>query len=235
MILSSMRDVVFGYGKEPVIDQLSLDIHVGEFIGITGPNGSAKTTLLKLLLGLLKPWSGTIHMNPQLKRGNKSNIGYVPQQVASFNSGFPSTVNELVRSGCYTRLGLFRRFTATQDAIVERSLREVGMWEYRNTRVGELSGGQKQRICIARAMAGQPQVLVLDEPTTGMDRHSREGFYNLMRHYVDAHGITIIMVTHGLEEMGDRLDRTITLERQESEEWQCLSTNSCNVPSGQVD
>lgn len=235
MILSSMRDVVFGYGKEPVIDQLSLDIHVGEFVGITGPNGSAKTTMLKLLLGLLQPWSGTVHMNIQNNRGNKLEIGYVPQQVASFNSGFPSTVIELVRSGCYRKLGLFRKFSPDQEVVVERSLREVGMWEYRNTRVGALSGGQKQRICIARALAGQPQVLVLDEPTTGMDCRSREGFYDLMRHYADVHGLTIIMVTHGLEEMGNRLDRTITLERQESEEWQCLSTNSCSEPFGQAD
>ena len=107
MILSSMRDVVFGYGKEPVIDQLSLDIHVGEFVGITGPNGSAKTTMLKLLLGLLEPWSGSVHMSTQQLRGKSWRSVTYLSKSPSFNSGFPSTVIELVRSGCYHKLGLF--------------------------------------------------------------------------------------------------------------------------------
>ncbi|MRN52852.1 metal ABC transporter ATP-binding protein [Paenibacillus monticola] len=232
MVLSSMRNVVFGYGNEPVIDNLSLDIHTGQFIGITGPNGAAKTTLLKLMLGLLRPWSGTISLNKELEDNGKLVIGYVPQQVSSFNAGFPSKVIELVRSGCYSRLGLFRRFTAEQEQIVERSLKQVDMWEFRNRKIGELSGGQKQRICIARALAQQPQVLVLDEPTTGMDLASRTGFYQLMRHYVSQHGRTVIMVTHGLEETNSYLDSVISLERKENEGWKCLVTNSCSVHFG---
>ncbi|WP_054942019.1 metal ABC transporter ATP-binding protein [Paenibacillus ihuae] len=232
MILSSMRDVVFGYGEDPVIDRLSLDIEAGQFIGITGPNGAAKTTLLKLMLGLLRPWSGTVTLNKELAADGRLEIGYVPQQVASFNAGFPSKVIELVRSGCYGRLGLFRRFSQEQEALVERCLRQVDMWEYRNRRIGELSGGQKQRICIARALAQQPQVLVLDEPATGMDLESRTGFYGLMRHYVNAHGRTVIMVTHGLEETSPYLDSIISLERKEQEGWICLVTNSCSAHFG---
>jgi zinc transport system ATP-binding protein len=232
MILSSMRDVVFGYGEDPVIDRLSLDIEAGQFIGITGPNGAAKTTLLKLMLGLLRPWSGTVALNKELAQDGRLEIGYVPQQVASFNAGFPSKVIELVRSGCYGRLGLFRRFTQEQEALVERCLRQVDMWEYRDRRIGELSGGQKQRICIARALAQQPQVLVLDEPATGMDLESRTGFYGLMRHYVSAHGRTVIMVTHGLEETSPYLDSIISLERKEQEGWTCLVTNSCSAHFG---
>lgn len=232
MILSSMRNVVFGYGNEPVVENISLEIHTSEFLGITGPNGAAKTTILKLLLGLLKPWSGSVELNPEAFGGAKPVIGYVPQQVASFNSGFPSKVIELVRSGCYSRLGLFRKFTQEQNEIVEKSLKQVGMWEYRDARIGELSGGQKQRICIARALAQQPNVLILDEPTTGMDHQSRIGFYELMKHYVDVHHLTVIMVTHGLEEMGSYLDRVISLERKESEEWKCLTTSSCSVRFG---
>ncbi|MEK3944805.1 metal ABC transporter ATP-binding protein [Paenibacillus sp. FSL R7-0048] len=235
MILSSMRNVVFGYGDEPVLDDISLDIHIGQFIGITGPNGAAKTTLLKLMLGLLRPWSGTVQLNKELSDNGKMVIGYVPQQVASFNAGFPSKVIELVRSGCYPRLGLFRRFTPEQDEIVERSLKQVDMWHLRDRKIGELSGGQKQRICIARALAQQPQILVLDEPTTGMDLDSRIGFYKLMRHDVSEHGRTVIMVTHGLEETSSYLDTLISLERKENEGWQCLVTNSCNVHFGPVD
>ncbi|CAH1190162.1 High-affinity zinc uptake system ATP-binding protein ZnuC [Paenibacillus auburnensis] len=232
MILSSMQDVVFGYGEDPVIDRLSLDIEAGQFIGITGPNGAAKTTLLKLMLGLLRPWSGTVTINQELAVEGRLEIGYVPQQVAAFNAGFPSKVIELVRSGCYGRLGLFRRFTQEQEALVERCLRQVDMWEYRDRRIGELSGGQKQRICIARALAQQPQVLVLDEPATGMDLESRTGFYGLMRHYVSAHGRTVIMVTHGLEETSPYLDCIISLERKEREGWTCLVTNSCSAHFG---
>ncbi|NUU63936.1 metal ABC transporter ATP-binding protein [Paenibacillus agri] len=232
MILSSMQNVVFGYGNEPVIDHISLDIHSGEFIGITGPNGAAKTTLLKLMLGLLRPWSGTVTLNKEWAGNRGLRIGYVPQQVASFNAGFPSKVIELVRSGCYQRLGLFRRFTAEQEDIVKRSLEQVDMWEYRNRRIGELSGGQKQRICIARALAQEPQVLVLDEPATGMDLESRIGLYRLMRHYVSKHGRTVIMVTHGLEETSPYLDTVISLERKENEGWKCLVTNSCSAHFG---
>ncbi|AWB44490.1 zinc ABC transporter ATP-binding protein [Paenibacillus sp. CAA11] len=232
MILSSMQDVVFGYGDEPVVENITLDIHVGEFLGITGPNGAAKTTILKLLLGLLKPWSGTVRIHEEALAGRKLVVGYVPQQVASFNSGFPSKVIELVRSGCYSRLGLFRRFTEEQEAVVERSLKQVGMWEFRNRKIGELSGGQKQRICIARALAQEPNVLILDEPTTGMDQASRIGFYELMKHYVQVHRLTVIMVTHGLEETGAYLDRVISLERKESEEWKCLTTSLCSARFG---
>ncbi|GGH13589.1 metal ABC transporter ATP-binding protein [Paenibacillus segetis] len=232
MILSSMKNVVFGYGEAPVLNGVSLDIHCGEFIGITGPNGAAKTTMLKLLLGLLKPWSGTVELNKHALGGKKLQIGYVPQHIASFNSGFPSHVLELVQSGCYSRLGLFKRFTQEKAAVVEQSLKQVGMWDYRHRRIGELSGGQKQRICIARALAGEPNVLILDEPTAGMDQQSRIGLYRLMRHCVTTHGITVIMVTHGLEETDEYLDRVISLEQRESEEWQCLSTSSCNVHFG---
>ncbi|MGG4551884.1 metal ABC transporter ATP-binding protein [Paenibacillus humicus] len=232
MILSSMRNVVFGYGDTPVLSGISVDIHQGEFVGITGPNGAAKTTLLKLLLGLLKPWRGSVHIHTEALEGERLSIGYVPQNVASFNSGFPSRVLELVRSGCYSRLGLFKRLAAEQHEIVEQSLKQVGMWEYRHRKVGELSGGQKQRICIARALAGQPNVLVLDEPTAGMDQQGRLGFYQLMRHYVTSHGMTVIMVTHELQESGKYLDRIISLEQRESEGWQCLTTNSCSVRFG---
>lgn len=235
MNLVTMENVVFGYDDVPVVDQLSLELHQGEFVGITGPNGAAKSTVLKLMLGLIKPWSGMITLNKAVLANGKLEVGYVPQTVASFNSGFPSKVIELVRSGCYSRLGLFGRMNAKQEEIVEQSLRQVGMWDFRDHQIGALSGGQKQRICIARALAQRPNVLILDEPTTGMDHESREGFYQLLRHYVSSHGMTVIMVTHGLDEVGTFLDRVIQLERKESEVWQCLTTSSCSVRFGQGD
>ncbi|GGJ08243.1 metal ABC transporter ATP-binding protein [Paenibacillus hunanensis] len=231
MLLASMQDVVFGYDREPVVNRLSMDIYSNEFMALSGPNGAAKTTSLKLLLGILKPWSGRVQINRN-EKGGKPIIGYVPQQVASFNSGFPSTVYELVRSGCSMRLGLFKRFGNKQAALVQSSLEAVGMWELRDRKIGELSGGQKQRVCIARALAQEPDVLILDEPTTGMDLESRKGFYELMRHHVKAHGRTVVMVTHGLEEAEPYLDRTIRLEREEGGGWACLTTSSCSVHFG---
>ncbi|QDH20675.1 metal ABC transporter ATP-binding protein [Saccharibacillus brassicae] len=217
MILSSMQNVVFGYGEKPVVNGVSLDVHKGEFLGIVGPNGTAKTTVLKILLGLLKPWSGSVELNAAAFDGEKPVIGYVPQHAAAFNSGFPSRVIELVRSGCHARAGLFGRLGAKEERLVRGSLEQVGMWELRSRRIGELSGGQKQRVCIARALVQCPNVMILDEPTTGMDVNSRTELYRLMRHQVRHHGVTVVMVTHGLEEAGRYLDRVVTLERFDTE------------------
>lgn len=226
-----MQDVIFGYDREPVVNRLSMEIYSNEFLALSGPNGAAKTTSLKLLLGILKPWSGRVQIQRN-EKGSKPVIGYVPQQVSSFNSGFPSTVYELVRSGCHMNLGLFRRFGPQQAQLVQSSLEAVGMWELRDRKIGELSGGQKQRVCIARALAQEPDVLILDEPTTGMDLESRKGFYELMRHHVQKHGRTVVMVTHGLEEAEPYLDRIIRLEREEGGGWACLTTSSCSARFG---
>lgn len=232
MVLSSMREVMFGYGSEPVIENLSLDIEAGQLIGIAGPNGAAKSTLLKLMLGLLQPWSGSVQFNGVDRHGAKLAVAYVPQQVSSFNAGFPSKVSELVRSGCYSRLGWFRRFGKEQEQIVERSLKQLDIWELRDRRIGELSGGQKQRVCLARALAQEPQVLVLDEPGTGMDAASRAKLYGLLREDVNQRGSTVIMVTHALDEASPYLDTLISLERKEDEGWQCSVTNLCSEPFG---
>lgn len=212
MILCSMKDIVFGYEQEPVIRNVSLDVHAGEFIAVSGPNGAAKTTLLKLLLGLVQPWQGSILYSPEFRQ---SSVAYVPQQVSAFNPGFPSKVIELVKSGCYPELGLFRRFRKEQHVLVEEALKEIGLWDLRHRKVGELSGGQKQRACIARAMVQQPDLLVLDEPVTGMDAASRRRFYQWMQRVVRTHGKTVIMVTHYLEEASDYLDRVIYLKGME--------------------
>lgn len=230
--LAIMRGVVFGYEEQPCLDQVDLEIGQGEFVAVTGQNGAAKSTLLKLMLGLLKPWSGEVVLPLVREDGSRREIGYVPQQIASFNSGFPSKVKELVASGCYPKLGLFGKFGREHRELVERCLRQVGMWEHRGKKIGELSGGQKQRVCLARALAQEPDVLVLDEPTTGMDADTRRGFYELMHHMVKAHGRTVIMVTHAVEEAAPYLDRLIRLEHQERGGWRCFTTNSCSAHFG---
>jgi zinc transport system ATP-binding protein len=228
MLLSSMTDVSFGYSDVPCLQNASIEIHSGEFVAVTGPNGASKTTLLKLALGLLQPWEGKTYLSHHNQEGHKLSVGYVPQQIAAFNSGFPSTILEFVRSGRYVRRSWFRKLLAEDHDWTEKALRQVGMWELRHRKIGELSGGQKQRICIARALAQEPDLLVLDEPTTGMDQASREAFYELMKHQVKDYGRTVVMVTHGLSEVSHYLDRIIELERKEGGGWKCCTTTSCS-------
>lgn len=228
MLLASLQNVVFGYNDVPGLEDASIEIYSGEFVAITGPNGASKSTLLKLLLGLLQPWKGKVFRSPVNAEGKKLVIGYVSQQIAAFNGGFPSTVLEFVRSGRYTKGSWLRRMTEEDHRETEKALRQVGMWNLRHRRIGELSGGQKQRICIARALAQEPDLLVLDEPTTGMDQQSRQGFYELMHHQVKVHGRTVVMVTHGLSEVEGYLDRIIELQRKEEGGWKCCTTTSCS-------
>ncbi|MDI3091254.1 metal ABC transporter ATP-binding protein [Priestia megaterium] len=233
MELISLKDVVFGYQHTPILKDVSFTIDSGEFVGVTGPNGASKSTMLRVMLGLLKPWRGTIIVNKTNHEGKKLKIGYVPQQIASFNTGFPSTVLELVRSGQYEKGNWFKRLTVKHHQKVEDALKMVGMWEFRYHKIGDLSGGQKQKICIARVLASEPDVLVLDEPTTGMDVESRQAFYQFMDHQVKKHGRTVVMVTHEQDEVEKYLTKVIRLERGEKGGWKCLTWNSCSAHFGQ--
>lgn len=235
MQIISLRQVDFGYNDVPCLVDASFDIMSSEFVAVTGPNGAAKTTLLKLALGLLQPWRGKVMRALRNDQGNKLSIGYVPQQIAAFNSGFPSTVLEFVRSGRYGQGYWFRKLRPVDHELTEKALRQVGMWELRSRKIGELSGGQKQRVCIARVLAQEPDLIVLDEPTNGMDQDSRFGFYDLMHHHVKKHNRTVVMVTHNLAEVKGYLDRIIELERKEDGGWKCCTTTSCSghfVPVG---
>ncbi|WP_028547439.1 metal ABC transporter ATP-binding protein [Paenibacillus sp. UNC451MF] len=228
MELASMKQVVFGYSEYPCLDNVNLNITTGEFVAVIGPNGAAKTTLLKLMLGLVKPWSGQVERRRLGVQGEKLVIGYVPQQMASFNSGFPSKVVEWVRSGRWSRKRWYERFNEQDHHMVEQALRQVGLWNQRDARIGELSGGQKQRMGVARALVQEPDLFILDEPTTGMDTESRQAFYELMHREVKDSGRSIVMVTHGLEEVLPRIDRVIELKRKEGGDWKCCTTSSCS-------
>ncbi|MEC0231668.1 metal ABC transporter ATP-binding protein [Paenibacillus alba] len=235
MLIASMKEVEYGYSDTPCIQDANVDIQSGEFVAVTGPNGASKSTLLKLMLGLFKPWKGRVFLSPTNKEGQPLRVGYVSQQIAAFNSGFPSTILEFVMSGRATRGSWFRKMKQEDLDQTEKVLRQMGMWGLRDRKIGECSGGQKQRICIARALAQEPDLLVLDEPTTGMDQESRLGFYELMNQQVKEQGRTVIMVTHGLSEVAPYLDRIIELERKEEGGWRCCTTTSCSghfVPVG---
>ena len=158
----NVENLIFYYDREPVLENISYHVDSGEFVTLTGENGAAKSTLIKTTLGILKPKKGKIKISPKNNRGEKLRIAYLPQQVASFNAGFPSSVHEFVMSGRYPRQGWFKKMTAHDSEHVKAALDSVGMWDYRNKRIGELSGGQKQRIAIARMFASDPDLFMKD-------------------------------------------------------------------------
>lgn len=216
----------FNYEDEPVLSGINFTVDPGEFVMLTGENGAAKTTLLRNILGLLDPTTGETHIAKNNASGEDLKIGYVPQQVSSFNIGFPSTVLELVESGRYPQNRWFKRLDEKDKEHVYRALDSVGMWEMRNRKIGELSGGQKQRISLARIFAMDPDLFVLDEPTTGMDSESREKFYRLLKHNTKVHNKAILMVTHDHLELRPYVDKHIELLRKENSPWRCFSMDS---------
>ena len=221
-----VKDLAFYYDDEPVLTGINFTVSPGEFVMLTGENGAAKTTLLRNVLGLLKPDEGSVEVAKKNADGRELSIGYVPQQVASFNVGFPSTVLELVESGRYPKGRWFKPLTKRDKEHVKRALDSVGMWEMRHKKVGELSGGQKQRISLARVFAMDPDLFVLDEPTTGMDTGSREEFYRLLKHNTSKHNKGILMVTHDHLELRPYADKHIELLRKENSPWRCFSMDS---------
>lgn len=219
-------ELSFNYEGEPVLTGITFTVNPGEFVMLTGENGAAKTTLLRNILGLLKPTTGTVKISDKNAKGKELTVGYVPQQVASFNIGFPSTVLELVESGRYPRGRWFKRLDKRDKEHVKRALDSVGMWDMRHKKIGELSGGQKQRISLARVFAMDPDLFVLDEPTTGMDSESREEFYKLLKHNTEVHNKAILMVTHDHLELRPYIDKHIQLLRKENSPWRCFSMDS---------
>ncbi|MBM7637101.1 metal ABC transporter ATP-binding protein [Streptococcus saliviloxodontae] len=219
----TVNDLTFQYETDPVLEGISYHVDSGEFVTLTGENGAAKSTLIKATLGILKPKKGSVVIADRNISGKKLRLAYLPQQIASFNAGFPSTVLEFVRSGRYPRKGWFRRLDKHDDEHVKTSLEAVGMWENRYKRIGSLSGGQKQRAVIARMFASDPDVFVLDEPTTGMDAGTTETFYQLMHHSAHKHGKSVLMITHDPEEVKEYADRNIHLVRNHSLPWRCFN------------
>ena len=196
-----IRDVSFSYGNTPVLSNVSLTVHRGDYLALVGGNGSGKTTLLKIILGLLSPSTGTVRLfdKTRTELKDRSKIGYVPQKATNFDGSFPASVFEVALMGRYGRRGLFRRVTSEDREKTEDALRSVGIWDLRDRLIGDLSGGQQQRAFIARALAGEPEILVLDEPTVGVEKNVRDEFYDLLRILNVQLGLTVLLVTHDIE------------------------------------
>nr|PZN37152.1 MAG: zinc ABC transporter ATP-binding protein [Bacillota bacterium] len=211
-----LEHVWFSYGGEPVLQDISLTVGRGDFVGIVGPNGSGKTTLLRLILGLQPPQQGRIRLFGQdlssFRRWDR--VGYVPQKATSFNSDFPATVREVVLTGRIAPRGLFRPLGRKDRELADRALALVGLEAYADRPIGRLSGGQQQRVFIARALAGQPELLILDEPTVGVDAAAQQQFYALLRRLREELGITILLVSHDIGAVTTEVSHLACLNRR---------------------
>ena len=194
--LVEINHLYAGYNGETVLEDINLTIQQDDFIGLIGPNGGGKTTLLKVILGLLEPKKGQVRVMGEPAHKGRQRIGYVPQ-FAENDIEFPISVRDVVRMGRLSSQRLFKPFSAQDDEIVSERLAWVDMLEHENRALRELSGGQRQRVYIARALATKPDLLVLDEPTISVDIEARTHIYELL-HKINQGGVTIFLVTHDL-------------------------------------
>jgi len=198
-----VENVSFAYNDEDVLNNITLAIHQGDYIGIIGPNGAGKTTLLKIMLGLFRPKTGSIKLFEQDINSfrNWRKIGYVPQKATHFDAHFPATVAEVVSMGLITEKRLFNRASPKDKQAVQNALEQVDMWDNKERLIGDLSGGQQQRVFIARALVNQPEVIFLDEPTTGVDKQTQDGFYAMLQRFNKELGITLVLVSHDIRRL----------------------------------
>jgi len=209
------NNVSFKYNHSYVLEKISFTIKQGEYLGIVGPNGAGKTTLLKILLGLIKPDTGTVKIYGQNinKLKDRSLIGYVAQKSTQIASEFPATVEEIVTSGRTARAGLFKQFNKADQEKIEWAMKTTEVFELRKELISTLSGGQKQRVFIARALAAEPKILFLDEPTIAVDVALSQKFYELLHKLNEAYGITILFVSHDLDVIAKEVGSVLCLKR----------------------
>lgn len=191
-----IEDLYFSYSGQEVLQDINLTVKTGDFVSIIGPNGGGKTTLLKLILGLLKPTRGTVRIQGKPPSANGTVIGYVPQ-IINHNLNFPASAMDVVLMGKYNpaKRSLFRNTKQDQQAALD-ALGQIGMAEYAGRKITNLSGGQRQRVLIARALVTNPELLVLDEPTASLDTKGQTDFFSLLKELNQK--LTILVVSHDL-------------------------------------
>ncbi len=211
------RNATFSYTDRIALEDITLDLHEGEFTGVIGPNGSGKTTLLKGLLGLIHPVSGSLRIFDcdceALRCRHRARIGYLPQKEKT-DPNYPITVWEVAMMGRYGAIGLMKRPTRDDRDIVSESLEAVEMAAFKNHPFGQLSGGEQQRVLIARALAQRPEILLLDEPTTGIDAPTQARLSELISKLHREYGLTIVFVTHDINMISPIVETLIVLKQR---------------------
>ncbi len=225
------KDINFSYEGRNVLDNASVSINHGDFMAIIGPNGSGKSTLMKICTGLMKPSSGSVLLfgTELSKFKNWEKLGYIPQKATSFNQDFPATVEEVVKTNLYSRIGLMGRIKKEHMEKVYEVLDLVGMRSFKDRLVGKLSGGQQQRVFIAKALVSNPEILFMDEPTTGIDANSEKDFYSIMSSLNKDKNITLVMVTHDISAVNKNVNRIVCLSRGSVHEHDCSNGFDENI------
>lgn len=211
MSVVAVRHAAVAYGGRTVLRDITLDVDTGDVVAVLGANGSGKSTLIRTILGLVPLAGGEIELfgTPQRRFRQWARVGYVPQRMGA-GSGVPATVAEVVASGRLARRGIFRLPGAADREAVRAALADVGLLDRADDPVATLSGGQQQRTLIARALAGRPDLLVLDEPTAGVDAASQEAFATALAGFVERGG-TVLLVAHELGPLEPLIDRAVVV------------------------
>ncbi len=208
-ILLELKSAAFGYGKRPVISGVDLSVRTGDFLGIVGPNGAGKTTLLRGMIGQLKPLGGTVRFTPI--SGRKPVLGYVPQ-IQVLDPIFPVTAGEVIAMGAYPRLPRIRRMAQAERAFLAECLDQVGMKASGGRLFADLSAGQKQRVLIARALMTKPDLLLLDEPTSGVDQAAEAAVMRLLAD-LNSEGLAIVLICHEMDTIRDNVREVVWVNR----------------------
>jgi len=211
-----VKNLSFKYDKEYVFKNLTFDVCEGDFVGIIGSNGAGKSTLIKLILGQLKPTEGavSIYGHDPLQAKCLSSVGYVPQVGGSRGMDFPAKVSEIVMMNMYQKIGMFRFVKKHHRETVRQALELVGMQDFENRRFSDLSGGQKQRVVIAKAIVNRPSILIMDEPTAGIDKQSEVVLYDLLAKLQEKENMTIVMISHDIEKIKKCSNKIVELESE---------------------
>jgi len=209
--LVEVRHVTFGYGREMVLDHVDLEIQPRDFLAIIGPNGGGKTTLLKVMLGLLRPWSGEVVFNLPSGSDPRGKLGYVPQ-FSTFDKDFPLRVADMVLMGRLGKRGFLRSWSREDRAAAGQALERLSLRDIARAHVSEISGGQLQRVLIARALVAGPEILFLDEPTASIDAESRETLRDLLQDLNRT--IPIVVVTHDVTSIATLVRRIACINRR---------------------
>lgn len=211
-----VSNISFGYNGNLVLDNVSFTIKKGSYIGIIGPNGGGKTTLLKIMLGLIKPKKGAVKIQgiDIVSYPKKYEIGYVPQRASQEIFNFPVTVYEVVSSGRTPMKSWLQRFNEKDRQAINQAMQAAKVKEFENKLIGELSGGERQRVYVARALAADPKVLLLDEPFVGIDLASQEDFYRFLKELNEKQGLTVLFVSHDVDIISHEAKEILCLNRR---------------------
>ena len=211
-----VKNINFKANGQQILSHVSLEVFNGQYIALIGPNGGGKTTLVRLLLGLEKPSSGEIKLYGKKIQSFKEweKIGYVPQRASHVDENFPATVQDIVNMGRVSKRSLFSRISKEDRDAVEDAMIKMDVLDLKDKMVGTLSGGQRQRVMIARALASTPEILILDEPNTGVDMVSQKRFYALLAKLNKEENITIIFITHDIGVIADDIGRLFTVNQK---------------------